>query len=365
MMEMLMAYAYLVTGDFAGLFLRIYFHLARRWTIEPRWDEMGDDGMVYNVSPISSAWSLREDPGSAVPEIFNINVEGKLTHALWLFCVLFATCIYSPEIMTNFADLNDDDPSALERFMEDVKQDLLDVQDYVDSAAQMTELDDEEVSASAPSDVRDGAFDFGSRLGDASILSHAAATGELTPEFPTAPAASRRPELIPPVPSEPSSAPHAISVSSGLRSRRSSVEEERSLKRPRLSSPHTPGSEEDLPCDIFGRPMSRVVPGDGVIQTGNSTAGAERRAATNDHRIRVAKAFARTVVHLCQHRMGYGHASDGKALDSLTAAEIGDLLDVSALNIICLNLHSWGVTSRELLACCLEQIRGTLNMGTC
>lgn len=365
-----------MADDFARLFLRIYLHLAKLWTTEPRWDEMGDESMVYNVVPILSPWSQREDLDSAIPEIFNVNIEGKVTHTIWLFCVLFAACVCSPEIMTNLANsicASDDNPT-LQRFMENVKHDLLDVQDYVDHVRQMAE-NDEDVSISTPpgirSDVRDDsnfivtqgrespvvtnedhasvdsaffvssfhaptcrspgldhAFKLDTRPGDAGILAHEVATSELTPDFSGAPAVSPRAQPLPDVPSDPSITPHAI-VSRGLRSRRFSVEEERSQKRPRLSSPHAFGGEEDLPYDLFGRPMSRGIPSEDIAGTGNSTSIAGRRAATHDHRALVAKTLARTVVHLCQHMIGSANVFDGKALNGLTAAEIGGLLDVS------------------------------------
>jgi hypothetical protein len=356
---------------------------------------MGDDGMVYNVPPVSSSWPQREEPDSAVPEIFNINVEGKLTHAVWLFCVLFANCICSPETMTKFTDSirSSDHDDTLQRFMEDVKQDLLDVQNYVDDAMQMTE-GDEEISASVPSDVRGDSnfivaqnlidpetcvtpivatevhasedsdffipgfhtptcrtpgldhhdtFDLDPRFEDTDVLAdtsgltlefsgapaalaRAQSIPEVTPEPSGTPAASPRARSIPEVLSEPSSTSHAI-VSSRLRSRRFSVEEGRSQKRPRLSSPHTLGNE-DLPSDIFSRPMSSVHPGEDIIRTRSSTSIAERRAATHDHRVPVAKTLARTVVHLCQQRIDFA-VPHGKTPNSLTAAEIGELLDVS------------------------------------
>ena len=372
-----------VADDFARLFLQIYLHLAKLWTTEPRWDEMGDDGMVYNIVPISSPWSQREDLDSAIPKIFNINIEGKLTHTIWLFCVLFATCVCSPETMTNLVNsiCASDDNSTLQRFMQNVKHNLLDVQDYVDHARQMME-NDGDVSISTPSGVRtdvrddsnfivtqghiepetceepvvanedhasvdsaffvssfhtptcrspglDRAFKRGTRPGDAGIPAREVAISELTPDFSGAPAVSPRARGLLDVPSDPSIIPHAI-FSRGLRSRRLSVEEERSQKRPRLSSPHAFGGEEDLPYDIFGRPMSRGIPREDIARTGNSTSIAGHRAATHDHRALVAKTLARTVVHLCQHMIGSAHVSDGKALNSLTAAEIGELLDVSA-----------------------------------
>ena len=173
---------------FASVFQRVYFHLARWWPTEAQWDDMGDDGMVRNVSPFPLPRSLQEDPDCAVPEAFHINVEGKLTHPLWLFCALFATCMQSPETMSALADVvcsREDDP-ARQRVMEDVKRNMLDAQDCIDSARQITE-GDREVSAPAPlricSDVRDAAFDLESKPRDeADNLALAAATSALTRE---------------------------------------------------------------------------------------------------------------------------------------------------------------------------------------
>lgn len=151
-----------VADDFVIRFLRIYSHFARHWTTEPRWDEMGDNGIVYNSPSISSPRSPRDDPDSALPEAFNINSEGKMTHTLWLFCVLFATCICSPGVMTNLAHLIfPDDNEPHQSFVEDVKRYLVDVQDHIDNARE-TGDDDEEVSVSTwsdpPSDTRDDSY---------------------------------------------------------------------------------------------------------------------------------------------------------------------------------------------------------------
>jgi hypothetical protein len=152
-----------VADDFAIRFLRIYSHLTRLWTAEPRWDEMGYNGMVYNPPSVMSPRSQRDNPDSALPEAFNINSEGKLTHTLWLFCVLFATCICSPETMTNLAHSifpGDNEPTR-QSFVEVVKRHLVDIQNHIDNARE-TGDDDEEASVSAwsdtPSDTRDDPY---------------------------------------------------------------------------------------------------------------------------------------------------------------------------------------------------------------
>jgi hypothetical protein len=151
-----------VADDFVIRFLRIYSHFARHWTTEPRWDEMGDNGIVDNSPSISSPRSPRDDLDSALPEAFNINSEGKMTHTLWLFCVLFATCICSRGVMTNLAHLIfPDNNEPRQSFVEDVKRYLVDVQDHIDNARE-TGDDDEEVSVSTwsdpPSDTRDNSY---------------------------------------------------------------------------------------------------------------------------------------------------------------------------------------------------------------
>jgi len=151
-----------VADDFAVLFLRIYSHIGRLWTTEPRWDEAGDNGMVYNSPLVSSSRSLRDDP-DVLPEAFNVNSEGKLTHTMWLFCVLFAACICSRDMMTNLAHSifpGDNEPMR-QSFVEDVKRYLVDVQNHIDNARE-TGDDDEEVSVFArsdsPSDARDDPY---------------------------------------------------------------------------------------------------------------------------------------------------------------------------------------------------------------
>jgi len=71
----------------------------------------------------------------------------------------------------------------------------------------------------------------------------------------------------------------------------------------------------------------RSAPGEEIFNTRNSTTIAGREGATNAHR--VAQTLALIVVHLCQHRIDSAHVSDVNA-SNLTAAELGELLDVSS-----------------------------------
>lgn len=323
-----------IADDFAIRFLRMYSHLARLWTTEPRWDEMGDNGLVYNS--ISSPRSSRINPGSALPEAFNINSEGKLTHALWLFCVLFATCICSPEIMTNLNHSNfpDDNELTHQLFVEDVKRHLVDVQKHIDNVRETGDDDDEEASVSAwpdtPSDVRDDPYppvpqsyimtetDIGGISKDENNVLASAKDSACFISTPTSGSMGLGlPIGIRPcgdtlahahttnVSSVPSSASQAT-VWSGLR-RRSYVGEERPKKRLRHSSPHTMVNQEDLPIDISGHGW-----------------------ATNAHR--VAQTLALIVVHLCQYRVDSMLVSDVNA-SNLTAAELGELLDATPMHM--------------------------------
>ncbi|KAG1781040.1 hypothetical protein EV702DRAFT_1193880 [Suillus placidus] len=349
-----------IADGFAIRFLQIYSHLARLWTTEPRWDEIGDNGMIYNSPLVLSPQSLLDNPESALPEVFNINSEGKLTHALWLFCVLLATCICSSEIMTNLAHSifpGDNEPGR-QSFVEDVKRHLVDVQNHIDNVKE-TGDEDEEASMSAwsdaPSDARDDPYfhvpqshmttetDIGGISKDENnVLASAKDSACFISNLHTPTSRSLGLDLpigIRPdgdallahaytcteVPSAPSSASQAT-VWSGPR-RRSNVEEERPQKRLRHSSPHTVVSQEDLPFDVFGRSKRTAAPGEEIVSTGNSTAIAGRRGATNAHR--VAQTLALIVVHLCQHRADSAHVSDMNA-GNLTAAELGELLDVSS-----------------------------------
>ncbi|KAG1811399.1 uncharacterized protein BJ212DRAFT_505922 [Suillus subaureus] len=329
-----------IADDFAIRFLQIYSHLATLWTTEPRWDETGDNGMVYNSPSVSSPRSLRDNLDSVLPEAFNINSEGKLTHTLWLFCVLFATCISSPEIMTNLGHSifpGDNEPPR-QSLVEDVKRYLVDVQNHIDNARE-TGDDDEEAPVSAwsdtPSDTRDDPYfhvpqshmmsetDVGgiskdennvlaSAIDSACFISslRAPTSGSLGLDLPIGirhggDACVLAHALTTKVPSAPSSVSQAV-VWSGLR-RRSNVEEERPQKRLRNSSPHAVVSQEDLPVDISGRV-----------------------GAINAHR--AAQTLALIVIHLCQHRIDSAHVSDVNA-SNLTAAELGELLDVTPMHM--------------------------------
>ncbi|KAG2042409.1 hypothetical protein BDR03DRAFT_996713 [Suillus americanus] len=287
--------------------------------------------MVYNSPSVSSPRSLRDNPDSALLEAFNINSEGKLTHTLWLFCVLFATCICSSEVMTNLAHSifpGDNEPTR-QSFVEDVKRYLVDIQNHIDNAKE-TGDEDEEASVSAwsdaPSDARDDPYIHvpqshmttetdidGISKDENNVLASARDSACFISSLHTPTSRSLgldlpigiRPDgdavlaLTTKVPSAPSGASQAM-VWSSLR-RRSSVEEERPQKRLRHSSPHTVVSQEDLPFDISGCV-----------------------GATNAHR--VAQTLALIVVHLCQHRIDSAHVSDVNA-SNLTAAELGELLD--------------------------------------
>ncbi|KAG2150215.1 uncharacterized protein EDB93DRAFT_1142178 [Suillus bovinus] len=323
--------------DFTIRFLRIYSHFARHWTTEPTWDEMGDNGVVYNSPSALSPRSLRDDPDPALPEAFNINSEGKLTHTLWLFCPTHHS------------------------FVEGVKRYLMDVQNHIDNARE-TGDDDEEVSVSpwsdAPSDTRDDPYfhvpqslvtaetktDIDGISTDennvlASAKDSACFISSLEPisrslglDLPI----EIRPDgdayvlthaYTAKVPSGPSSASQAV-VWSGLR-RRSYAGEERPNKRIRHSSPYAVVSQEDLPFDIYGRP-STAAPSEMIVSSGNSAASAGHGEAINAHR--VAQTLALIVVHLCQHRVDCAQVSDVNA-GSLTAAELGELLDVTPIHM--------------------------------
>ncbi|KIK48128.1 hypothetical protein CY34DRAFT_731595 [Suillus luteus UH-Slu-Lm8-n1] len=329
--------------DFAIRFLRIYSHLARLWTAEPRWDELGDNGMVYNSPSVLSSRPLRDNPDSALPEAFNINSEGKLTHTLWLFCVLFASCVCSPETMTNLARSifpGDNEPTR-PSFVEVVKRHLVDIQNHIDNARETGDDDDEEVSVSAwsdtPSDTRDDPYYFhvpqshlttetdigGISKDENNVLASAKDSACFIFSLHTPTCRSPGLDHLPigngpggdvcvlahahttNVPSAPSTTSQAT-IWSALR-RRSSVEEERPQKRLRHSGPHTVDSQEDLPFDIYGR-----------------------GGAPNAHR--VAETLALIVVHLCQHRVDSAHVSDVNA-GNLTAAELGELLDVTPMHM--------------------------------
>ncbi|KAG1785504.1 uncharacterized protein HD556DRAFT_112744 [Suillus plorans] len=344
--------------DFTIRFLRIYSHFARHWTTEPRWDEMGDNVIVYNSPSISSPRPPPDDPDSALPEAFNINSEGKMTHTLWLFCVLFATCICSPGDMTNLAHLIfPDDNEPRQSFVEDVKRYLVDVQDHIDNARE-TGDDDEEVSVSTwsdpPSDTRDDSYfhvpqshltaetetDIGGISKDennvlASAKDSACFISSLQPTSsslgldlpieirPDGDACVPAHTCTTKMPSAPSSASQAV-VWNGLR-RRSNVEEERPQKRMRHTSPHAVDSQEDLPFDIFGC-----------------------GEATNAHQ--VAQTLALIVVHLCQHRVDPAHVSDVNA-GNLTAAELGELLDGNPFLCVCVTpMHMHRTRVAMLLA---------------
>jgi hypothetical protein len=86
-------------------------------------------------------------------------------------------------------------------------------------------------------------------------------------------------------------------------------------------------SQEDLPFDISGRSRRTSALGEEIVSTRNSTAIAGRGGAPNAHR--VAETLALIVVHLCQHRVDSALVSDVNA-GNLTAAELGELLDVSS-----------------------------------
>ena len=117
--------------------LHVFTHVAGTWSSDAAWDEQ-DDGLVFNPqSPPTGPVSFRAGDGSGrISHDLVINSDGKISHTLWLFCILGA--LFQVAARSHFGASFGDLMERVERGPEAVasltefKARLINVQRYID-----------------------------------------------------------------------------------------------------------------------------------------------------------------------------------------------------------------------------------------
>lgn len=112
--------------------LHVFTCVAGTWSSDAAWDEQ-DDGLVFNPqSPHTGPVSFRAGDGSArISHDLVINSDGKISHNLWLFCILLAVFATRSHFGPSFRDLIEHGPEAIASLAE-FKAKLINVQRHVE-----------------------------------------------------------------------------------------------------------------------------------------------------------------------------------------------------------------------------------------
>jgi hypothetical protein len=118
-------------------FLHVFTYVAGIWSSDAAWDEQ-DDGLVFNAqSPPTGPVSFRAGDGSVrISHDLVINSDGKISHTLWLLCILVA--MFQVAARSHFGASFGDLMERLERGPEAVtsltefKARLINVQRYIE-----------------------------------------------------------------------------------------------------------------------------------------------------------------------------------------------------------------------------------------
>ncbi|KAH0836585.1 hypothetical protein J3R83DRAFT_8285 [Lanmaoa asiatica] len=87
--------------------LHVFTYVAGTWNSDPAWDEQ-DDGLVFNAqqSPLTGSVShLTGDASVRISHDLVINSDGKMSHNLWLLCILVALFAARSHLAASFEDL--------------------------------------------------------------------------------------------------------------------------------------------------------------------------------------------------------------------------------------------------------------------
>jgi len=122
-------------ADVVGRFICIFSRIARVWCVEAAWDER-DEGLICNLE--TSRQDTSKIPGcdEELQRTLLVNVDGKISHHLWLFCALAAVFSNLPILTPDFLALLErvenegggDSPDITE-----LKHRLVRVQRYIES----------------------------------------------------------------------------------------------------------------------------------------------------------------------------------------------------------------------------------------
>lgn len=115
-----------------NLLLHVFTCVADTWSSDAAWDAQ-DDGLVFNAqSPRTGPVSFRPGEGSArISHDLVINSDGKISHHLWLFCILLAVLATRSHLGPSFRDLIERGPEAIASLAE-FKAKLINVQRHAE-----------------------------------------------------------------------------------------------------------------------------------------------------------------------------------------------------------------------------------------
>ncbi|KAG9312905.1 hypothetical protein JVU11DRAFT_6338 [Chiua virens] len=145
--------------------LRVFTHVAGTWCSEATWDEE-DDGLVFNPqSHATGPVSFLLGSGDASRESVRfghdlvINSDGKLSHNLWLFCILIAIFATQSQLGPSFEELMtkvERDPEAITSSLTGIKARLINVQGRAEHLRRMEGDGDVDSRASVDGDRMEG-----------------------------------------------------------------------------------------------------------------------------------------------------------------------------------------------------------------
>ncbi|KAG8220871.1 hypothetical protein J3R82DRAFT_2367 [Butyriboletus roseoflavus] len=313
--------------------LRVFTHVAGMWDSDVAWDEE-EDGLVFNGDDLV------------------VNADGKMSHKLWLLCVLVALCAARSYLGGSFGD-------AIESLTE-LKATLISVQGWVERLRDMQDGDGDVEDGGnqgstrspplphlgRPSDDFAQPVQVESRPARGTLTTITVPSGSIKPHYEqhitlARPLGSgpRGPEITTSQATEessPSSTRTDADHAAGYRPQRDrsrSADRGRPSKRVRRTSDSVVANRESCRVDGLGR-----------TTPGSARVGQDRKvldASDGDDATRcVALLLARTVVGLCHDRYRPPTLGKGQRGVGMTAAQLGDLLDVSVSHTID---YSWDV----------------------
>ncbi|KAG6381537.1 hypothetical protein JVT61DRAFT_126 [Boletus reticuloceps] len=357
--------------------LHVFTYVAGMWSSDAAWDEPYDDGLVFNPqSPLTGSVSFQagdDDGPSRITRDLVINSDGKISHNLWLFCILVALFAARSHLGTSLGDLME----RVERGPEGIasltefKATLINAQRYVERLRHIHDRDSDDGdmedsgnhgSTSSPplphpalSSLK---LDYDTESDDCAqpaaavpsqprpaitpkdvVMGRPLGTGPQDPEIsrgflPISQASSdlSRGPMIPCHPTQggaedsyqETSMDHTTGYSA-QRDRSPSAEGERPAKRVRRYSDSVVANR----VDRLGRatPESARQGQHREVQDASDDAKVQMTVTDHDETHRMALMLARIVVCLCRDR--YRPPTLGKEQRGvgMTAAELGDLLD--------------------------------------
>lgn len=340
----------------------VFTYVAETWSSDAAWDEQ-DDGLIFNPqsSLIGSARSTHD---------LAINADGKLSHALWLFCIVVALFAARSQWRASFGDLIEENgpegTASLTRF----KARLINVQRYIERIHDGDSVDGDvegggnlgSTSPPFPHPVLELDYDTESdhvaqpvqvqarptiapRGTSTSITAGLDSGNPRVVVGQTLGAGPRDPEIskrFSPIPH----ASHALSQSPFISCPPTLPATEQSYQEtPSFSMDRTTGQRDRSPSAEGERPPKRVRSGsDSVVvdRLGRTTPECTRRqgqhrdasdeddiqTTDDDATHQMALLLARTVVGLCRDRYRPPTVRQGQRGVGMTAAELGDVLDV-------------------------------------